>query len=120
MRLLLMIAGLSVMAQAVAQEAPKKDISGPDESLPPRYATKYCELAAAVALPRVPGLEVIGTQVRDLLREKPGGALKRPEYSYSMTIELTVRALGRTERFVVHCSYDHERGARTSQPQVLL
>lgn len=121
MRLLLMlVAGLSVIGPALAQNAQKKDLSTPDESLPPRFAAKYCEIAAGVALPRIPGLEITETKVRDLVRNKPGGASKRPEYSYSMTVEVTARTLGRTERFAVQCSYDQEQGARTSPPQVLL
>ena len=114
----LAIAMLAPMAQAVAQGT--KPLSEGDESLPPRYASRYCEIAASVALPKIPNLEIVEVRTNDVKRLPAGGALKRPDYAYSMTVEIVTKALGRTERFITSCNYDVEQGARVLPLQIKL
>lgn len=109
MRRFIVLAGLLAASQAPGQDKP---ISKEDFERFLRRVTKECEIASAIALPRIPGLEITLVTSTPPQEEKPTEAYKPRPWTYSTTVSIKAKALGREETFKGLCLFNTESGAK--------
>lgn len=104
--------GVALAAPLTGAMAQDQKLTKDEEARIFTRVTKNCEIAAAAALPKVPGLEIIGASSKTPELEKSRGAVAVKPYTYSTTVELKVKVLNREERYAAICVHDLDTEAR--------